>query len=352
MRSAPLLLPLPVECCSVPDLAVLVVSWNVRELLAGCLRSVQASLAGAGLSARLLVVDNASCDGSAAMVRQTFPEVQVLALEENRGFAGGSNAGLAELGLFTPPRSAEIGTPLSGGAVGEDACPPYVLLLNPDVEVPPGAIATMRSYLAAHPQVGLVGPQLRYPDGRPQSSRRRFPRPGTLFWESTPLERLWPRNPWVRHYRLEDRPSEIPQEVDWLVGACLLLRTEALRQVGSLDEGFFLYFEELEWCQRIQQAGWRVVYLPQVEVVHYEGRSSEQVPLQRQLYFERSKLRYARLRFGPAWAGLLRGFLLTMYAWQWLLEAGKWLLGHRRALRAQRMQVYGRILRTGLRGKV
>lgn len=317
-------------------MAILIVNWNVRGLLARCLRSVQDALAGAGLSGRVLVVDNASSDGSPEMLRQQFPQVELLVLPENRGFAGGVNAGLAAL------------SPSGEGVTGGPRC---VLLLNPDVEVPGGAIPALLACLEAHPRVGVVGPRLRYPDGSVQSSRRRFPTEGTLYWESTPLEQLWPANPWVRRYRVLDYPVEVEQDVDWLVGACLLVRGEALAQTGPLDEGFFLYFEELEWCRRIKQAGWRVLYCPTAQVIHHEGRSSEQVPLQRQLYFQRSKLRYARQAFGPGAAGRLRLFLLAMYAWQWLLEGAKWLLGHRRALRAERMGMYGQILRTGLKCK-
>jgi GT2 family glycosyltransferase len=224
-----------------------------------------------------------------------------------------------------------------------------VLLLNADTEIVGTAIADMLAYLDAHPEVGVVGPQLRYPDGTVQPSRRRFPTLATLFWESTALERCFPGNPWARRYHVADRPDDEEQEVDWLVGACLLVRAEAIAQAGLLDEGYFLYFEELEWCQRIRGAGWWIVYLPAAGVLHHEGRSTEQVPLQRLLYFGWSKVRYARVAFGPAWAGLLRGFLLATYAWDWLVEGTKWLVGHKRALRKERMRIYEAVLRDGLR---
>ncbi|MGB9723045.1 MAG: glycosyltransferase family 2 protein [Chloroflexia bacterium] len=313
------------------ELTVVIVSWNVRELLARCLRSVQASLAAGGLAGRVIVVDSASTDGSAEMVRRDFPEVTLLALEENRGFAAACNAAL------TP-------TPLPGGE-GVRA----FLLLNADVELEPEAIPRLASYLEAHPEVGVVGPQLRSPDGTVQSSRRRFPTVGTLFWESTLLEEVFPGNPWVRRYRMQDRPDDVEQEVDWLVGACLLVRDEAVSQAGPLDEGYFLYFEELEWLQRIRRAGWRVVYLPSVRAIHYGGRSTAQVPLERHLHFQRSKVRYARATFGPAVASLLRLFLLATHGWKFLVEGAKFLLGHRRDLRRERMRVYAAILRDGLR---
>jgi len=226
--------------------------------------------------------------------------------------------------------------------------PSPVLLLNADAEAVGPAIPTLFAYLEGHPEVGVVGPQLCFPDGTVQSSRRRFPTAGTLFWESTPLEQYWPGNPWARRYHCRDRPDDVEQEVDWLVGACLLVRAEAVQEAGLLDEGYFLYFEELEWLRRIGRAGWRVVYLPEARVIHHEGRSSEQVPLRRHLHFQRSKVRYARAALGPAWAGLLRLFLLAMYGWQWLVEGAKWMLGHRRALRRERMGIYAAVLRDGL----
>lgn len=307
------------------ELTVVIVSWNVRELLARCLRSVQASLAARGVAGRVIVVDSASSDGSAEMVRRDFPEVTLLALEENRGFAAACNAALATR------EGAEVWA-----------------LLNADVEVEEGAIPHLLEYLKARPEVGVVGPQLRLPDGAVQPSRRRFPTSGTLFWESTLLEEYFPDNPWVRRYRMQDRPDDVKQEVDWLVGACLLVRAEAIAQAGLLDEGYFLYFEELEWLQRIRRAGWRVVYLPSARVTHHGGRSTEQVPLGRHLHFQRSKVRYARATFGPAVASLLRLFLLATHAWKFLVEGAKFLLGHRRDMRRERMRVYAAVLRDRL----
>ncbi len=309
------------------ELIVIIVSWNVHELLARCLRSVQASLTAGGLAGRVIVVDNASTDGSVEMVRRDFPEVALLALEENRGFAAACNAALAP-------------TPLGVGVR---------VLLNADVELEAETIPLLLSYLEAHPEVGVVGPQLRSPDGTVQSSRRRFPTVGTLFWESTLLEECFPGNPWVQRYRMQDRPDDVEQEVDWLVGACLMVRAEAVAQAGLLDEGYFLYFEELEWLQRIRRAGWRVVYLPSARAIHYGGRSTEQVPLERHLHFQRSKVRYARATFGPAVVSFLHLFLLATHVWKFLVEGAKFLLGHRREMRKERMRVYAAVLRDGLK---
>lgn len=324
------------------DLAVIIVSWNVRDLLRRCLRAVDASLAGSGIAYTVVVVDNASSDGTPAMLRAEFPQVRLLEPGRNLGFAGGNNVALRALGF---------------PAQREHSLPAAVLLLNPDAEPVGGAIPELAHYLAAHPELVAVGPQLRYPDGSPQSSRRRFPTRLTFFWESTPLERLWPGNPWSRRYHCADQDSAAPQRVDWLVGAALLVRGTALAEAGLFDEGFFMYSEELEWQRRLQQTGApcaassaaRIAYLPTAAVIHYEGKSSEQAIAARHLNFQRSKLRLARLLYGPAFALTLRVFLLLGYAWELAVEGAKLLLGHRRSLRRQRIGVYATLLRSGLR---
>jgi GT2 family glycosyltransferase len=139
-------------------------------------------------------------------------------------------------------------------------------------------------------------------------------------------------------------PGQI-QKVDWVVGAAILLRREAWRQVGPIEEDFFMYFEETDWCHRAAAVGWETHYLPDVRIIHYEGKSSEQVVAARTLRFQRSKLRYTRKYFGPGWALVLRLFLWATFAYQWLEETIKWLIGHRRDLRRERMIAYGQILR-------
>jgi len=315
------------------DLSIVIVNWNVCSLLRCCLRSlVQAGEAPRsriwpmGLwHAEAIVVDNGSTDGSPAMVREEFPWVQPIANEENIGFTRGNNQGIRA----------------SRGR--------YVLLLNPDTEVVGEALATMVAYMEGHPQVGALGPQLRYPDGSIQSSRRRFPTLATAFLESTVLQQWCPHHPVLRRYYVEDQPEDIVQEVDWVVGACILLRREALERAGGLDEGMFMYSEELDWCRRAKADGWQVVYLPKAQVIHYEGRSSEQAVAARHIYFHSSKVYYVSKHQGQ-WAGtVLRAFLLLTYAYQWMEEGAKWLVGHKRPLRAQRLRTYGQVLRSGLR---
>jgi len=319
----------------VVDLSVVIVSWNVRELLRRCLQSVvyspQSSVLSRtqdddqGLRTEIIVVDNASSDGSVEMVRAEFPQVRLIANERNLGFTRGNNQGLA----------------LSRGR--------YVLFLNPDTEVVGDALATMVHYMDDHPDVGALGPLLRYPDGSVQSSRRRFPTLGTALFESTLLELWWPGNPWARRYRMADWPDDVEQEVDWVVGACLLARREVLDQVGGFDEGFFMYSEEMDLCRRIKAAGWRVVYLPSAQVIHHEGKSSEQVVPARHIHFQTSKVRYFRKYHGSWAAEVLRLFLLITYVYQMVEEGLKWLLGHKRPLRAARVRAYWQVLCSGLR---
>lgn len=303
------------------DLSIVILSWNVRDLLRQCLASVFAHQSP--LAAEVIVVDNASSDDSPAMVRAEFPQVKLIVNAVNRGYTGGNNDGIA-------------------AAAGR-----YVLILNPDTQVVGDALATLVNYADAHPEAGVIGPQLVNPDGTIQSSRRRFPTLTTALFESTWLQAWAPRH--VRSdYYVHDRPDTETQPVDWVVGACLLVRREVIDQVGVLDEGFFMYSEELDWCRRIKQAGWQVVYLPPAQVIHYVGKSSEQVATQRHIYFQTSKVRYFRKHHGARAAGFLRLSLLALYVWQIMLEAAKGILGHKRPLRRERVCAYWQVLRSGL----
>jgi GT2 family glycosyltransferase len=280
---------------------------------------------GDALSYEVIVVDNASEDGTVQAVRARFPDVRVIANRENRGFTGGNNQALA-------------------AASGR-----YLLLLNPDTKPLPGSIAELARYLDAHPHVGMVGPRLWYGDGSPQPNRRRFPSLLTLFTESTIIQHYLPNLRVFARYTLADVPDDRPQEVDWLVGAAFMVRREVYEAIGPLDEGFFMYSEELDWCRRARDAGWRIAYDPAAEIIHYEGKSSEQAVARRDIAFFTSRVRYTRKYHGPVWAELLRWWLLSTFVFQWLREGAKWLVGHKRALRAQRMAAYRQVLKSGLR---
>jgi len=259
------------------------------------------------------------------MVARDFPWVILIANRLNLGFTRGNNQALAR----------------SRGR--------YLLLLNPDTEVVGDAIGVMIDYLEENRRVGVVGPKLLQGDGSVQSSRRRFPTVLTAFVESTILQRYLPHSRILRRYYMSDTPDDAIQEVDWLVGACLLVRREAVAQAGLLDERFFMYSEELDWCHRIKDHGWAVVYLPTAQVIHHEARSSEQALAVQHIHFHASKVAYFHKYHGRLVAETLRLFLLMTYVVQLVEEGVKWLLGHKRWLRAQRLVVYVRVLRSGLR---
>ena len=314
------------------DLSIVIVSWNVRDLLQQCLRSILTSLQLADPpTCEIIVVDNVSTDGTVNMVRTEFADVHLIVNKENLGYPGANNQGLA----------------IAQGR--------YKMILNPDTEIIGDALATMVAYADVTPDVGVVGPQLLWPDdserhSRVQSSRRRFPTLMTALFESTWLQPYAPRRVLERYY-VKDQPDDITLDVDWVKGAAVMARQEAIEQVGLMDDGYFMYSEELDWCRRFKDAGWRVVYLPTAKIVHHEGKSSEQVLPARHIYFQSSKVRYFRKYHGSVVAEALRLFLLANYAWQLAIEGTKWLVGHRRSLRTGRIAAYRQVLRSGLRGR-
>ncbi len=302
------------------NLSICIVNWNVRDLLCDCLASIYDGGA-AGLDFEVIVVDNASQDGSVEALAPAFPQVTWLRNRENVGFTKANNQALA----------------VSRGR--------YVAFLNPDTVVAPAAFTTMVTELEARPDAGAIGPRLLYADGTPQPSRRRFPTLLTALLESTPLQTLWPANGVLRRYYLADRLDDRPQEVDWLVGACLVARRETLEQIGGFDEQFFMYSEELDWCKRAKDAGWRVLYTPHATVTHYEGSSSGQVVAARQMHFNGSKIHYFYKHHGRIAAEIVRWGLFLQFGWQALVEKGKGLVGHKRTLREERWHAYRRLLR-------
>jgi GT2 family glycosyltransferase len=321
---------LPSAMC---DISFIIVSWNVRELLK---RAVQAILDDTSEpEIEIIVVDNASHDGTVEMLRAEFastrlstgPKVRVLANKENVGFTRGNNQGL------------------------EIAQGRFLFLINPDTQIQRGATRALLEFMDApeNARVGIVGPQLVYADGSLQSSRRRFPKFSTALFESTKLEQWFPRSKLITDYRLLNTDDSAIQDVDWLVGAAMFVRREVYEQIGGLDERFFMYSEELDWCYRTKQAGWRVVYFPHARVLHHEAKSSEQVLAQRDIYFHSSKVRYFKKHHGALQGELLRYFLLSTFAFQWLEEGAKYLMGHKRELRAERMRAYAQVLGSGLK---
>jgi len=233
-------------------LSVVIVSWNVRDLLARCLHTLVSDLGTSSIDSRIVVVDNASHDGSVGMLRARFPQVDVKALAENLGFAAGNNVGL---------RSLETSE---------------VLLLNPDTEIRPGAIRTLLDAYHSLPDAAVVTSCLVYGDGSFQHSAFRFPGLAQLYID------LFPVHPRLYESRLNGRYARRlyqagrPFEIDHPLGAVMLLRADAIRHVGFLDEGFALYCEEIDWCARFRAAGWRNYCVPTATVVHHGGQSTTQ----------------------------------------------------------------------------
>lgn len=302
-----------------PSLSVIILSWNVRDLLRGCLHSLPLD----NPQIEIIVVDAASADGTPDLVRAEFHQVKLIASAENLGYTRGNNLGLR-------------------AATGH-----YCLILNPDTEILDDALARMLAHMDSHPRIGVLGPQLLYPDRAVQSTRRRFPTLATAFFESTWAQSLAPRA-LLDHYYARDLPDTHITEVDWVIGAALLVRREAYTQVGGLDEGFFMYSEELDWQRRIKAAGWQVVYFPEAQIIHHEARSSAQVPAATHIRFNTSKVRYFRKYHGAFAAESLRVWLLSNFAFQLFLEWVKSLVGHKRELRHERIRVYRAVLRSGL----
>jgi len=308
-----------------PDLSIVVLSWNVADLLAACLRSLPSAAGDWWQRVEVLVVDNASTDDSPELVRREFPYVRLLALPTNRGFSAGNNVGIRA----------------SRGK--------YILLLNPDTVAHPGSIAALADYMRAYPDVGVAGPRLLNPDGSLQPSRRRFPSLMTAVIESTPLQQWFPDALTLRQFYMLDQSDDDVQDVGWLSGAALMCRQDALRQAGLLDPGYFMFSEEVDLCRRLNYAGWRIAYVPRAEITHYGGQSTAQDVPARHVHFNTNKARYFRIHEGRAIGKTVRLYLLGVYVGQTLSEAAKWVVGHKRPLRASRMRMYAQVLKSGLR---
>ncbi len=245
------------------DLGIVIVNYNVRDMLHDCLESVFDSLAG--FSFEVCVVDNGSNDGSADMVEASFPQVRLLRTE-NRGYAAGNNLGLRSFGFAA-----------TGQETVQGSHPHFVLLLNPDTELPPSALADMLTFMEDHPQAGIAGPRLVREDGSlDKACRRSFPTPEVAFYRLSGLSRLFPSSRRFGRYNVTYLSPDVTAEVDSVVGAFMLIRAEVLEQVGLLDERYFMYAEDLDLSYRAKAEGWQVWYNAGVTVLHYKGQSSRQ----------------------------------------------------------------------------
>lgn len=275
------------------DLSIIIVNWNGLTVLRDCLASIHAI--GHAVAFEVIVVDNDSSDESVAMVRNEFPQVRVLCNSTNLGFAAGNNRGFAL------------------------ACGRHVLLLNSDTLLLPGALDESVRYLDAHPDVGVLGCRIEFPDRSFQTSCYRFADPLVLFMVRVlPLgsvadERLNYGRYWAREFK-------DPTEVDGVAGCFMVVRREIISSLGGLDEDFFMYGEDEEWCARIKRAGWRVVYFPGATIIHIHRFSSSQARRALRLIECMSPMLvlHKRRGHGAAWRGnlvLLAGMLVRLPVW-------------------------------------
>jgi len=266
-----------------PRLTVVVVSYNVVALLRNCLHSVIASAAHSAqwLSVDVVVVDNASQDDSAAMVAAEFPDVRLITSETNLGFTGGNNLALHSLGF------ASAGDELTDPPIPspQSLIPDFILLLNPDTRVEADALGQMAAFLCDNPTAGAVGAHLSYGDGSFQHGAFQFPGLVQVALDLLPLAdlpgvcRFVPRllgSPLNGRYARTLWEGKRHFPVDFVLGAALMMRGKAIGQVGVLDDGYFMYCEEMDWCLRLQDAGWSVYALPTARIIHLEAQSSRQ----------------------------------------------------------------------------
>ena len=233
-----------------PSVSAIVVSYNVRDQL---IETLGAYYSSCGQQAEVVVVDNASFDGSADAVAAAFPQAALIRLDHNVGFGSANNAGLEK-------------------CHGE-----LILTLNPDVLVKEGCVAALAAVLDDNPQAGAAGPRLERPDGKLDlAARRGFPSPLSAFYRLSGLSRLFPRSRRFNRYNLGDVSSESAHEIDAGTAACLMVRRKAIDQVGFFDPQFFMYGEDLDLCYRLREGGWRIYYVPDAAAVHLKGTSTRQ----------------------------------------------------------------------------
>ena len=268
-----------------PLISVIIINWNTRALLPLCLETLRT--AAGDLAYDVWLVDNASTDGSVEMVRTNFPEVHLIANAANLGFAAANNQAMA-------------------AARGE-----YFLLLNSDAVLVPGALHALLAVAQAQPQAGIVGARLLNPDGSFQASHTRFP---TLLREALILTTLGRRLFGPRYPSAGPEIAVGPQQVDYVEGACLLVRRSAYAAIGGMDEGYWMYAEEVDWCRRMAQSGWQVWYQPAAPVLHWGGGSSANRKVEREADLYRSRVRFMRSHGGALQANALKAMLYTSTA--------------------------------------
>jgi GT2 family glycosyltransferase len=264
------------------DLSIIIVSWNTREYLLSCLGSIFEEEDGP--FKEVIVIDNGSRDGSGNEVKKTFSLIHLVENEKNLGFAKAVNQGLQK----------------SSGR--------YVLLLNPDTRVKNRAIERLMSFMDSHPDTGVAGAQLLNSDGSKQNSIANFPSLATELFNKSLLRWLFPKR-----FPGKKRNYPEPVEVNSVIGACMMVRREVLDQVGLLDEDYFLFLEETDWCYRMKRAGWKIYHVPDAEVYHFQGKSAEKEKKRARVEYFRSRYHFFKKNRGNfQWFILLVGLLIRL----------------------------------------
>jgi len=278
------------EPTTLNDLAVIIVSYNTCALLRNCLRALEAS---SHSTPAIWVVDNASQDGSAEMVRAEFPYAHLLQPGYNLGFAAANNLALRRLGFGSVAPSVQL--------------PEYVLFLNPDTEVQADAVARMRAFLRDMPRAGVVGPALVYPDGSFQHSAFRFPTLWQVWFDLVQWPGRFVESPLNGRYPRALYDAGEPFIIDHPLGAAFMTRAQVIQQVGLMDERFFMYAEEIDWCMRVKRAGWEIYCLPTAVIVHHGGGSTRQQPARMNEVLWRSRFCLFEKHYGKffAWGARL-----------------------------------------------
>jgi hypothetical protein len=271
-----------------PDLSVIIVNWNTRELLLNCLGSFYRTVKG--LTFEILVVDNGSSDGSRDSVRRAFPNIELIQNQKNLGFARANNEALRK-------------------STGR-----YALLLNTDVVLINGAVEKLVEFMENNPTVGIAGGQLINADGSKQNSFDNFPSLATEALNKSLLRLLFPKR-----YPSKRVNYGTPIDVHSVIGACMIVRSRSIREVGLLDEDYFFFLEETDWCYRMRRRRWRVCHVPQAQIVHLQGRTANLVKDRAKIEYYRSLYLFFRKHKGLVESAMLKGFLFARFCVDFLV---------------------------------
>ncbi|GGN92912.1 glycosyltransferase family 2 protein [Saccharibacillus kuerlensis] len=268
------------------DVSILILNYNTCQLTMDCIHSVFASQTR--YEYEIILIDNNSSDNSVEVLSRTFPSIRMIVNKENVGFAKANNQGMR----------------IAGGR--------YVLLLNSDTVIQPDTIQTMVDYMDRNPHAGAAGCKVLLADGSlDKTCKRGLPTPSASFYYMFGISKMFPDKPKYNQYQLSYLDPDKEHAVDCLVGAFMLVRAEVIREVGMLDENFFMYGEDLDWCYRIKQAGWAIRYYPATFILHYKGASSKRRPVKLLYEFHRAMVIFYRKHYREKYAWPVNGFIYT-----------------------------------------